>query len=836
MHPGTLRALEFSRVLEALASFALTPFGAERAAGLSPYGDPAAVQAALAETSEGVWLLDRHPGFPLRAPADIDGTLAALGMPDGPLEPLRLVGLADLLESIDQARTLIRREERHALPRLNGIADATASFAAETRAVRKAIDAAGEVADDASPALREIRDRLRRQRSRLRTTLEGFLRGRDTAKYLQEQVVTDRHGRYVVVVKSEHRHAIPGLIHGSSASGASLYLEPLATVEINNELIALNEEEAAEVYRILTALTNAFRVRGGDLERTIDAAGALDVIQAKARLAAACRASAPRLSTDGRLELTGGRHPLLIPAVVARTRDAEGTRVVRDREPVPVDVKLIPPTRVLVITGPNTGGKTVALKTAGLLALMAQCGLHVPAEDGSTLPVFRTVFADIGDEQSIDANLSTFSAHVTHIAQMDCELETPALVLLDELGAGTDPVEGGALGMAIVDHFRERGALVVATTHYDALKSYAATTPGVMAAAFGVSPDSFAPTYRLIYGSPGASLALDMAARLGLPPSIVAAARGFRSTRETQVAEHLARVDQDLQALDRERREVAQERLKLAALENDLRARVDAVKAREVRAQRKADDALQARLRDAKREIDRVVEDARAKAGALADAASSPRLVTRQGGVARAGGRVVGGLSTGETGGLRAGAHAALDAVAGRVRDGGEGEPADAILPADPALDVPIATGVRVRVPPGLEGVVTSVQGKTAEISVNGKRLKAPVADLVVVGRAGTATPAPVRVNVNLTSTESAGPDLNVVGCTVPEAIERTDKFLDQAVLGERREVRVIHGYGTGQLRKAIAAFLADHPQVLRAAGAPANQGGDGVTVVELKD
>ncbi len=320
---------------------------------------------------------------------------------------------------------------------------------------------------------------------------------------------------------------------------------------------------------------------------------------------------------------------------------------------------------MLVITGPNTGGKTVALKTAALLALMAQCGLHVPAEAGSTLPVFRTIFADIGDEQSIDANLSTFSWHVTNIAAMDRALEMPALVLLDELGAGTDPVEGGALGMALVDHFKARGALVLATTHYDALKSYAATTPGVVAAAFNVNPETFAPTYRLIYGSPGASLALDMAARLGLPASIVAAARGFRTTRESQVAEHLARVDQDLQALDRERRDVAQKRLELASIENDLRARVDAVKEREQRAQRKADDALQQRLRDARREIDRVVEDARAKAGALADAAASPRLVTRGGGITRSG-----GLSTGETGHLRADARAALDAVAGRVRDG----------------------------------------------------------------------------------------------------------------------------------------------------------------------
>jgi DNA mismatch repair protein MutS2 len=834
MHPGTLRALEFSRVLEALASFALTPLGAERAGELAPLGDRSAVAAALAETSEGVYLLDRHPAFPLRAPADFAETLGDLAAPDGPLEPLRLLGLADALDSIDQVRAVIRREPRQALPRLGTLADSLASFAAETRAVRKAIDGAGEVADDASPALREIRDRLRRQRGKLRTTLEGFLRGRDTAKYLQEQVVTDRQGRYVVVVKSEHRHAIPGLIHGSSASGASLYLEPLATVEINNELIALNEEEKAEVFRILTALTNAFRLRGEELSSTIDAATALDVVQAKARLAAACRASAPALSTDGRLELTGARHPLLIPAVVSRTRDADGTRVARDREPVAVDIKLIPPTRVLVITGPNTGGKTVALKTAALLALMAQCGLHVPAEAGSALPVFRTIFADIGDEQSIDANLSTFSWHVTNIAAMDRTLENPALVLLDELGAGTDPVEGGALGMALVDHFKARGALVLATTHYDALKSYAATTPGVVAAAFSVNPETFAPTYRLIYGSPGASLALDMAARLGLPPSIVAAARAFRTTRESQVAEHLARVDQDLQALDRERREMAQKRLELASIENDLRARVEAVKEREQRAQRKADDALQQRLRDAKREIDRVVEDARVKAGALADAAASPRLVTRAGGIARSGGRVSGGLSTGETGHLRADARAALDAVAGRVH--GTGDDAAALLPAEPEPGVPIETGVRVRVPPGLEGVVTSVQGKTAEVSVNGKRLKASVADLVVIGKAGAPAPATVRVNVTMSSSESSPSDLNVIGCTVPEAIERTDKFLDQAVMSERREVRVIHGHGTGQLRRALTAFLAEHPQVLRAVGAPSNQGGGGVTVVELKD
>ena len=317
---------------------------------------------------------------------------------------------------------------------------------------------------------------------------------------------------------------------------------------------------------------------------------------------------------------------------------------------------------------------------------MAQCGLHIPAEAGSALPVFRTIFADIGDEQSIDANLSTFSWHVTNIAAMDRALEMPALVLLDELGAGTDPVEGGALGMAMVDHFQARGALVLATTHYDALKSYAATTPGVVAAAFSVNPETFAPTYRLIYGSPGASLALDMAARLGLPPSIVAAARGFRTTRESQVAEHLARVDQDLQALDRERREVAQSAAR-AGLDRERSAgpRRGGARQREQRAQRKADDALQQRLRDAKREIDRVVEDARAKAGALADAAAAPRLVhprRRHRPIRTA--DVAAASSTGETGRLRADARGRARRRR-RPRPAARGDDAGALLPPEPS-------------------------------------------------------------------------------------------------------------------------------------------------------
>src|SRR5262249_43128276 len=289
----------------------------------------------------------------------------------------------------------------------------------ETGHTREKIEPSGEVVDDASPTLKGIRERLRKQRTRLRSTLESYLRGKETAKYLQDQVVTERNGRYVLVVKAEHRGGIPGIVHGASTSGASLFLEPLSTVEINNDIVALEEQEAEEIRRILLALTDAFRARAGDVHRTIEAATELDVLQARARFSESIDGIEPALSTDGAFELQAARHPLV-------------------KNAVPVTIKVSPPATVLLITGPNTG----ALKTAGLFALMAQSGLRVPAADGSSVPVFRTLFADIGDEQSIEASLSTFSAHITNIASMDRALATPALVLLDEVGSGTDPIEG----------------------------------------------------------------------------------------------------------------------------------------------------------------------------------------------------------------------------------------------------------------------------------------------------------------------------------------------------------------------------------------------------------
>jgi DNA mismatch repair protein MutS2 len=808
MQPGALRALEYDRIVNAVARLALTPLGRRRLADLRPQTDPRQVGSALAATSEAVRLLDDGGTLPLDAPADIDAVLTGLAVEGRALEPLQLTGLARFLRSIEAARAGVRRA-RHPLPGLRALVDTAAGFEGECADIAAKIAPTGEIVDDASPELKAIRDRLRKQRARLKSTLESYLRGRETSKYLQEQIVTDRSGRFVLVVRSEHRGAIPGIVHGSSASGASLYLEPLSTVEINNELVALEQQEQEEIRRILLAISDGFRRRGAELNRTLAVATELDVLQAKARLAKQCDGIEPALAADGRLELRGARHPLLIPAVT----ETEGAG------PVAVDILLIPPVKALVISGPNTGGKTVALKAAGLLPLMAQSGLHIPAAAGTRVPIFRSVFADIGDEQSIAASLSTFSAHMTNIAAMDRALSLPTLVLLDEVGGGTDPADGGALGAAVVDHFKSRGALVVATTHYDALKTYASTSEGVSCAAFGFNPETFAPTYRLMYGSPGRSLALEIAARLGMPASIIETARTQRTARESQLAEHLAKVDQDMHALEHERRLATRERETIAADAARLQTREEELRRREDTFKRRLEERLDERLRDARRDIDGIVSDLRQRAEKIGRSEDRPLQH----------------VSTGDLGEMRSGARAALDAIAARVPGSGEPSPEPAL--AAPAPGVVPSVGDRVMAGPfGVEGTIQSIHDRDAEVDVRGKRIRVRLDELrVLAGASAPARPA-VRVNVDLQPRQGTPGDLNVIGCTTDEALARAEKFLDDALVSEQRTVRVIHGHGTGQLRRAIGEFLARHPLVASHSHPPPEQGGAGVTVVELKE
>ena len=815
MNDGTLQALEFNRIVTAVRSLALTPLGAAALDRLVPATDADTVAASLAATSEGLAYIDANAPFGLDAPADLAQTVAAHAVEGRVIEPLQLVGLARFLSSMDAVRAAFGNAAGGPYPKLEDVIGAVQSFEREIRAIRAAIDPEGEVLDDASPKLRTLRDRLRRQRNRLRGTLESYLRGRDTAKYLQERVVTERGGRFVLVVRSEHRAAIPGIVHGSSGSGASLFLEPLSTVEINNDIVALEELESEEIHRILLALADTLRKRAFDLRRTLAAAEELDVIQARASFSRLVDGVEPHISADARIELPEARHPLLIAAV--RTRAADGERADETDSPrngpVPVDLRIAPPVGALIVTGPNTGGKTVALKTVGLLVLMAQAGLHVPAGRGAALPVFQAVFADIGDEQSIADSLSTFSGHITNIVSMESRLALPALVLLDEVGAGTDPVEGGALGAAIIDHFRQRGALVAATTHDDMLKSYASTTDGVACAGFGFDPDTYAPTYQLTYGSPGRSLALEIAARLGVPPAIVDDARGRRSAREAQLAEHLARVERDMARVNEQRTELEAGRRRLeeesAALE---RAR-QAFDEKEKSARQRLRTGVDAEIKAARAVVEEIVKDLRARAGALVKpTGDEPRQR----------------ITTGAAGELKRAAVDALETMRDRSA---------AALPAPPqppAPHTPPAAGSRVRVENlGLEGTLVAMHGDDAEIEARGKRLHVPAAQLRTVAAAASARGG---VTVAVAADAAAPEELNVIGCRVDDALSRVEKYVDQALLGGLGQLRVIHGHGTGQLRRAIAGFLDEHPLVAKFQAAAPEHGGRGVTVIKLKD
>ncbi len=632
---------------------------------------------------------------------------------------------------------------------------------------------------------------------------------------MQEEIVTERNGRFVLMVRAEHRGNVPGIIHGSSASGATLFLEPAATVELNNDIVELEELEREEILRILLELTDRFRSRPQDLTIAREVATRVDVLQAKARYAARVNAVEPEFTVETRLELVGARHPMI-------------------KDAVPVDVRLEPPNRVLLITGPNTGGKTVALKTAGLFALMAQAGLHVPATS-ARLPVFQTVFADIGDAQSIAASLSTFSAHITNLVSLERQLELPSLVLLDEVGTGTDPDEGGALAMAIVQHFRQRGALVVATTHFDSVKTWGIGTEGVAVAAFAFDPQTFAPTYRLRYGAPGRSLAIEMAQRLGMPVPVISSARGFLSDDQKRLQAHLSRLDAQARTLEaertrleRERRAFNEENAKLVERERVLNDREEVFKKR-------LNERLDDRLRQARRDIDEVIANLKDKSTALVEKASLRAA-----------------LNTGESGAVRAEARAAVDRIVEDLRHPQRDAPGTDVSALSASQDLPRGQapieGAKVVVGGlGLEGTILSIQGNNVEVDVRGKRMRATLKDLRVTGppppkasarQAGIGSPGGgrVRVSVDLKPREGLLSEINVIGATVEEAVDRVGRFLDDTLVTDLREIRIVHGFGTGQLRKGLHAFLKTHPFVQKYHPAPENQGGGGATIVELKE
>ena len=811
MNTSTLRALEFDKIRALLLMQAGSAEGRFRVEALQPLTDPGLVREALATTGEGVVILRLLGRQPYHDLPDLAEALAAAPVSGLHLEPRALLDVASFIEGgVEIARRVSAAE---GAPRLSHRAAGIRDTSDVAVAIRRAILGSGEVADDASPKLMETRRALLRLRAQLISVMEGFLRGKDAERVLQDKLVTTRNDRYVLLLKAEHRGQVPGIIHGSSGSGQSLFVEPLPAVELNNDIVSLQDEERREVIRILRELTGRVGARADDLSGMAATLGELDAVQAMALLARDMEAICPEIVEDGSLDLVSARHPLLMPVFAERLGMDRRAR----NEPVPVSLRVGFGDPVLIISGPNTGGKTVALKTTGLLALMAQCGLHIPAAPGSRLPVFRRIYADIGDDQSIAANLSTFSAHLATIVEMTRDLRPPALVLLDEVGAGTDPTEGGALGVAIVDHFRQRGAMVVATTHHGLMKAYAQSTPGVACASFGYDPETYAPTYRLTLGAPGRSLALEMAERLGLPASVVDDARGRRDDKEAQAEALLARLEREQAELVREQGRIEVERREsAAALERaeTMEREIHSKKRREVevfaRELKRRGEEAERKATEAIRSAVERLEKAE-KAGAAA-----PRLRTEA-------------------------VKAIRGAQAEVLRDPELQLPEEQELPK-----APIAVGTRVRVRSlNLTGELIALhEHAEAEVAISGKRLRVPLSELVAVARGpetrGQAGARPMKARTSGPSGDSGqtspGVEINLVGMTVDEALPRVDKLLDEATLADRQSVRVIHGFGQGRLRKAVAELLQGHPHVAAWRAGNAGEGGGGVTVVELKE
>ena len=861
MNANSLKALEFDRILTLLLQQAGSVEGHARLKALRPLTEPGPVREVLARTSEGVRLLKavgRQPYHDLPDPAE---ALAGARVRGSHLDPRSLANLASFIEGgVEISRRVARVDGTPRLSRLASEVQDTGDVAA---AIRRALLPSGEVADDASPRLADIRRTLLRLRSQLTSVMEGYLRSADAERLLQDRIITTRNDRYVLLLKAENRGQLPGIIHGTSGSGASLFVEPLPAVELNNDIVQLQDQERNEVLRILQELTARAGHRADDLAFMASVLGELDAVQAMALLAVDMDAHPPEVVEGPKadLELLDSRHPLLMPKL------AERLGIARSKEPVSVSLRVGGDEPVLVISGPNTGGKTVALKTVGLFALMAQCGLHVPAAPGSRLPVFRRVYADIGDEQSIAENLSTFSSHLAAIVEMTRDLARPALVLLDEVGAGTDPTEGGALGVAIVEHFRRSGTMVLATTHHGLMKAYAQSTPGVATASFGYHPETYEPTYRLTLGAPGRSLALEMAERLGLPAEVVADARSRRDDKERQAEALLAR-------LEREQAELEREKVRIEGM----KAEAEGARARTLLAEREIVAKKRREVEVFARDLKRRAEESERKAAEAIRAAVEKVEAAQK--AAAAAPR------------LRSEAVAAIrDARDEVLKDPELGLPEEQEAPAQA-----LAVGMRVRVKAmGLTGELMALQGEDAEVAISGKRLRLPQAELVALasaqpgGARGTGSarqPGGVRggggdkqpggvwggeapsvqrkpdeaVGVSGSSLRDRGPsrartafppsqaggvsiltkqvpaELKLIGLTVEEARERVEKLLDDAALSDRREIRIIHGFGEGKLRKAVAQMLEGHPLVSSWRLGGPSEGGGGATVVELKD
>ncbi len=794
MNEKTFEVLELPKILGRLAGYTSFSAGQELALALRPTPHLDEARELQQETGEARLLLELGANVELGGVYDVRGpALAATRSVIA--EPPTLLDILSTLRRATAIRRLLTRM-RGQVPRLAQIAELLEECTGLQQEIARVVNDRGEINDNASPRLATIRRELRVAFDRLQSRLQAIINSPDSARYLQEPLITQRSGRYVIPLKAEFKGRIKGIVHDQSSSGATLWIEPLATVEYNNRWRELQLEEEDEIRRILLALTDMIGHESPYIVRTVETLARLDLIFAKARYAEAIKASAPKLvgfrqmpPRDGlqhpgsTLRLPEARHPLLNPDTV-----------------VPIDVYLDDETYVLVITGPNTGGKTVALKTVGLLALMAQCGMHLPTADGAELSVFEGIYADIGDEQSIEQSLSTFSAHMTNTIAILRECNARSLVVLDEVGAGTDPAEGSALARAILSALLRRGTTTLVTTHHPELKVWSHEQPGVRNASVVFDLETLAPTYQLVIGLPGRSNALAIAQRLGLDREVVEEARRMVATESLIADDLLDEIHRTRDSIRREKAAAVEARREAERLRDELQARLDHIEAerRQLLAEARAEaqeeiEALRAEIRRLRRRL---------------QAAGQPLEAIRQ-----------------------------VEQELAELEEVAEAPIENVVEPVAGQAQHPLRLGDRVWVHSlGAEGQVIGLSEDEAEVQIGRLRLRAGLDDLSYRSKGESRrgeVPAPRREAVPQ-QPASPGLELDLRGTRVDEALPRLEEYLDAAYMAGLPFVRIIHGKGTGALRKAVQDMVREHPLVRQWERGRPNEGGDGVTVVHM--
>ena len=785
MKEKTLRVLEFNKVKEKLKTYAITESGKRLVDGLTPYSSIYEVRKKLEESNEALDLLIRKGAPPFEGLFDTREALERAGK-GGILTPGQLLRIGGMLRCSRRFKEYIeRKEEEISYKHLEDLAYILTPIKKLENEIEKAIVSEEEISDKASQTLYGIRRSLKEKNSSVREKINSIVRA--NSKYLQDSLYTMRGDRYVIPVKAEYKGAVPGLVHDQSSSGATLFIEPMSLVNLNNEIKELMLKEKAEIERILSELSALVYENIEEVNNNYKILTELDFIFAKGKYASRLNAILPTIREDRSFDIIGGKHPLIDPKIV-----------------VPSDIYLGEEFTTLMITGPNTGGKTVTLKTVGLLHLMALSGLLIPARDGSAVGFFKEIFADIGDEQSIEQSLSTFSSHMTNIISILEEADCDSLVLFDELGSGTDPTEGAALAVAVIETLKNRGSRLMATTHYSELKGYALRTVGVENSSVEFDVETLKPTYRLLIGIPGKSNAFEISKRLGLGEDVISKAKDYMSKENLQFEDLIRDLQEKSIIANRDAREAKRIRQEAEELKKKYTEKLE-----------KLDKVRDKAYEDARREAKEIVSRAKDEADEIVKAMRELEKM-----------------------GIAEGGRNRLEAERRKLKESLEEKEAAMIKSrennGEPIKKVTL--GMEAFLPSlNQRVIIVSMPDNKGEVQVEAGIMKINVKlkDLRIV----EATPVKKEkkkreIKLNLKSVESR---IDLRGMDAEEACYRTDKYLDEAYMANLGEVTVVHGKGTGVLRKAINDMLKRHPHVKSYRLGVYGEGGDGVTIVELK-